>query len=213
MAWTATEDFESYTIGNNFAGGTGGSNWTGAWTDRGGSTWTVETGPTGAEGTKSARCIATSNNTNYSRDYTAISEGSASWQMRLSTTTPNADQGVFLGTTVSGKMFVRFGSTGNIEMYDGDLVGWASIQAYSADTWYRIDVEFDAAGQPNKYRVRVDSGTWTAWTTVYGSTYETVERLTMENSSTNAHTFWVDDIRATTAGSAGSSVTWVGYIG
>ena len=191
---TAVDNFDSYSTGSALGSLNRGSGWSGSWTaDISGKT--VETSPSGGQGGDAARQLTTSENYLY-RQFPALTVGIVSWKMRLSITNPNDFMGVVLRKAAppgNGAMYVRFGPSGNIEIADGDT--YIPIQAYSVDTWYQCEIEFDNVNQAGKYRARVDGGTWTSWVTVNGGSYTSVSYLDLDTSASNAHTIWYDDIK------------------
>lgn len=200
MTWLATDNFDSYATGQNLDSDNGGSDWSAAWVQVSGGTMTVETAPAGGQGGNAVSSVTATADTKYSRLMSGISAGSVSFRMRITITDPNDFVGVVLRLAdETGLMFVKFGSTGNIEAFDNSAGSYQTIAAYSADTWYTIDIEFDDAAQPDDYRVRVDGGAWSNWFEVNGGTYTNVERFALDDSATNAHSFFLDDIKPTVA--------------
>lgn len=194
MTWIATDNFDSYSTGQNLDSDNGGSNWSAAWVQVSGGTMTVETAPAGMSG-NAVRSLTATANTKYSRLMAGINAGMVTFKMQISITDPNDFVGVVLRDADEvGYMFVRFGPTGNLEIFDNGLGDYQSLGTYSADTTYTIDIEFDDNVQPNNYRARVDGGTFSNWFQVNGGSYTTIERFAFDDSATNAHTVWYDDI-------------------
>lgn len=193
MAWIATENFDSYTPGAGLNGGAGGSNWTAGWNANAG--FTTETAPAGGQGGVCARKSGTSSDL-ANRPLTGVAAGVIHWQMRLSAV-PSVDQfiGVQFSNAVQNVLHIKMTNGGNISMFDGNLGDYVTIQAYSVDTWYSIDVEFDAVGQPNQYRVKVDNGSWTIYRDAELS-FSTIIGIQLLDAYTTSHNFYVDDIRA-----------------
>ncbi len=186
MTWVATDNFDSYSAGSTLNGDSGGSGWTGNWTVTGG-TVTTETAPAGGQGGIAARVSSATGYAN--RVYSGISAGTCRFRMQVSTTTPTD----FTGIILDSKCYVRFGNNGQIQRYNGTTLSYENIQAYSANTWYTIDIDFDDATQPDKYRVRVDGGTYTSWAGTNGA-YTTLTNFAINVDGTT-YTFWVDDIK------------------
>jgi len=198
----AIELFDGYTTGVDLDGLSGGDTWSTAWDGVDGSGTpisghkTIETAPAGGQGGKAVRANTTTES-HYIRTFSPLAAGSVKWRMRISITNPNDAMGVVLRAGVppsNGHMYCRFGPTGNIEYYDHDLAAYQTIQAYSIDTWYLCEIQFDDVSQPNKYRVRIDNGAWTSWVTVNSGSYTTINYIDLDTSATNAHTMWYDDI-------------------
>lgn len=190
-----TDNFDAYTIGNTLGsdGALGSGCWVGAWGGTS-SKHVVQAAPAGGQGGNAMRDNSTTPNS-ARRNLAGITRGRISWLMRISVTNPNETQGLFaFSDAVSQRLDVRFGPTGNIEMRTVGGSGWTTVQAYSVDTWYRCAIEFDAITQAGNYRVRIDDGDWTAWTaTELG--FPTCNALVIACDATNAHEFWIDDIR------------------
>jgi len=201
MTWSATDNFDSYTAGGNLSGAAGGSGWSGDWSAVTG-TITTETAPAGGQGGNAARCNSTAGDASYQRSFTDVSAGTASIRMRTSDTSPANDFGVILREGGVGKMYVLFGknTAGQIAMFDGGTSTYVDIGAFSADTWYTIDIDFDDAAQPNQYRVRIDGGSWTSWRDVNGSAYTNIDAFNLLDENTNTHTSWWDDIKPAAGG-------------
>jgi len=207
-SWVAADSFDSYATGAELVGLSDGANWVSPWAAflTGWSTPTtghksVEVAPSGGQGGKAVRANTTTE-THYYREIAPLSAGSVSWRMRISITNPNDNIGVTLRSSIGntgGRMYIRFGPTGNIETYDDSGGVYETIQAYSADTWYQCEMQFDNTNQPNQYRARIDGGSWTPWNTVNTGSYASITTIDLDSSATNAHTMWFDDIRVTAA--------------
>lgn len=204
MAWTATDDFDSYSAGIELFGLNGGSGWSTAWDQPSGSTSlvTVQNAPAGMSG-KAVRAIEDGGtDLNVDRTFSDISAGSLRVLLRVAgTTSPDDFAGIQLGEGASNRMFLKV-SGGNLQMYDGSA--YQTIQAVSVDTTYTIDIEFDDSAQPNQWRVRVDEGSWTIWRGVNGGGYTVINRFRIDQSAgTSGFILWVDAIGATPAAAAG----------
>lgn len=197
MAWSATENFDSYSAGTELTG-SGGTGWSAAWARYNGTgTITNETAPAWMTSI-AARHNATAG-ASYRRSLTtAVTVGTVRFVMSISTTTPSDFAGVILQDTSAGKMYCKFGTT-DIQVFNNDTGVYESVFAgYSVDTAYTIDFDFDNVAQANKYRVRVNNGTYSAWKTVNGGTYTSITQFAIDASLTNnPHTFWAEAIAAT----------------
>jgi len=193
MAFISTEDFDSYSIADDLNGKTGGTNWSDAWAGTV-ATWSIQTAPSGGQGGLAAKNTVA--NDTMLRNFTAITVGTVSIRMRCSITNPNDFLGgVLRDSGGTPRMFVRFGPTGNVEIYDSGIASYVSIVAYSADTWYTVDIDFDTVAQPNLYRARVDGGTYSGYKTVDGGSYANIQCIRLDASATGTRDFWVDDIK------------------
>lgn len=195
MVWIATDDFDSYTPGAALHGANGGTDWAAAWVTSG-TSWTTETAPAGGQGGVCLRNVFASGEFQAYRDLAAISSGILSFQIRLSSATPPADY-IEAGLYDTGggvfRMQVRFHESGEIQI-SNDTV-YEAIQSFNADTWYTIDLNFDDTAQPDQYRARVNTGTWTGWKSVNFPPYTSVDRFRLINEATGV-TLHVDDIKA-----------------
>jgi hypothetical protein len=189
MTWVATDDFDSYTIGASLSGASGGSGWTGNWTIVSGA-WTAQAAPAGGQGGNAAR--ATPGNQRLSRTFTGVLTEVVKWRMLCTVTNPDAFTGVILFSGGAGLMSITFGADGNLKIYDNTLT-YTTLQAYSANTWYTITVDFVEA--TDKYRAKIDAGAYSAFydgdNTWDGAS--PVNLIELRSQSTNA-TFWFDDV-------------------
>lgn len=147
MAWTAVDDFNSYSDGdlNTLNGGTG---WNGAWS--GSSNFDVQ-GSTVYEGSKAVTNTVSSN---ISRSLTTPVSGDGNVMYIAMRKTTNNDGGMRLLLDSAGdrRVSISFNSGGNI------LGEATTITSYSANTWYvlRITLNTDA----NTYTVATSTGAY-----------------------------------------------------
>ncbi len=183
-----SEDFESYTAATSICGLNGGVGFTQVWQcDTG--TATVETAPAGMTG-KALRLTSTSNVVLH-RLFTAhTGDFTISFKMRLSITNPNAS-GIGVNALNAAGLYqasAYFDTSGNIYSNSQQVLAVAA-----ADTNYTIEMNFDTAGHPDQVRTRVNGGSYTSWEPCVGSC-SSIAGINVVSFSTNAHTFWVDDI-------------------
>lgn len=194
MVWPATENFDSYTVDADLNGGSGGSGWSGNWSLVSG-TITTPNAPAGGQGGNAAKSTGLGGEDRYNRAISAITAGTVRFRARLNTTTPNIEVMVRLLESGTARMAIQF-DAGNIKINNNGTL--ETIQAFSADTWYTIDVDFDDSAQPNLYRARVDGGTYTAYKTTIGGGYTNIDAFQINHGSTGAaEEFWVDAIEPT----------------
>lgn len=202
MAWTATEDFESYSADTDIDGASGGTNWSGNWAKSAG-LFAVRTAPAGGLTGKVAANDASAA-AGYSRAFSSITAGSV--RIRMQSSDAGVDGGpLFLAESGGGRMYVKFDAD-EIKAFNHG-VGYVTVASVADNTAYDVDIEFDSSGQPNQYRVRVDEGTWTSWLTVNGGSYTNVNSL---NVDFNGPRTFVDGIEPTPAGGGGSVSALIG---
>jgi len=199
-AFVSTENFDSYTTGANLNGSSGGTGWGNNWSGTNGE-WTVETAPAGMSGKAARNTIV---NGVMQRGLSAsITAGTVRVNMQISITNPNDFMGVVLQDSgLTARMYVRFGPTGNLELYDSGTTSYVSFGTYSANTTYTIDIDFDDSAQPDKYRARVNGGTYSGYKTVDGGAYSNIGGVRIDGSATGTRTLWIDDITTPPTGSA-----------
>jgi len=200
-AFISVETFDSYSTSSDLLGANGGSGWTGAWTAGGGGDWIVGTAPAGGQGGNAVKNVGV-NAFEMIRGFTAITSGTASWRAYLTITNPDDFMGVVLMEGATGKMFVRLGPAGNVEIYDSAIPAYVTVAAYSASTWVTIDIDFNAGTQPNLYRARVNNGTYSGYKTVETGSYTNIDGIRLESTDTGVRDFWIDDIKTPSAASS-----------
>lgn len=190
MAWTGLENFDSYSTGTSISTLAGGSGWSAAWVKGGSGTATIETAPAGGQGGNALKITGTTA-VSAARDITGVSSGKLRFLVRLSSATP--DEQVVVGIS-SAAMYIQFRADSQIAMYNTQSGVYDDIQAYSANTWYTIDLEFNDSSQPDKYRVRIDEGTWTSWVTCGAFSTVTTFYASYDTQSPSMDV-WIDGIR------------------
>lgn len=177
MAWIARETFDSYSDGdvNTLNGGSG---WSAGWAKSSG-TINVQ-GTTTYQGSKALKANASASAI-YDRTLTtAVSAGTMYVAMRSSSTSIVAY--FILLESGTGRMYIKFDNDGNIKYFDNS--SYVTIQAYSADTWYLIGIDWDDAAQNNKYRVNVNGGAFTSYVSVNGASLTNITGVRLERDST-----------------------------
>lgn len=195
MAWVATDNFNSYSDGS-INGANSGSGWAGAWSLASG---TIDIqGTTTYEGAKAVTADTASADLASRQLTSTVTVGTVYVAMRASTTTII---GFFIleNGAGTGKMYIKFDSDGNIKAFDNGTGTYQTIQAYSANTWYVLAIDFDNTGQPNKYRVKVNNGSYSSYYTVNGGTYSSISHVRLETDSATGSIFW-DRISDTSPG-------------
>lgn len=197
------DNIDTYTAATDLNGDNAntGSGWTSAWTYGENGVMTTETAPGLGQGGKAIKSTsAAGDSTYYYRQFTGVATGTFSWEMSTNITNPTSAQyGVSLHESGVGKRTeVHFGTTGNIEAFDGLSSLWTSVCSYSANVRYRIYEELDAVGHAGKYRVKCGiNGTPTSWIGATG-TLTVVNLFQLNDASTSAHILWFDAIGSVT---------------
>lgn len=83
-----------------------------------------------------------------------------------------------LKENTTNKVAIRLSETSNIQYWVGG--SYTTIEAYSANTWYVLCIDFDDANQPDKARFSVDGGSsWGSWYDISGG-YSYLDKVTVE---------------------------------
>jgi hypothetical protein len=112
------------------------------------------------EGAKAVQCSSTTTEDIAKKTGTATGgDGRITVYIRVNVTNSVANF-ILLDNAENQIMSVFFHTDGYIKWYYGSLY-YSAIQAYNANQWYCIEIEWKASDK--KYRVRIDGGTWTDW--------------------------------------------------
>jgi len=181
-----TDDFESYSVGTgNLLNGAGGSGWSGAW-----SNGSVYSSPT-----KTGSRSAGDSGQNYAlqRYWTANEAGSITLYVRNYSASDNA--AIYIQSQSSNNIIILPCYTGGVFRYymDSSYLQTANGTC-AANTWYKIDIEWDDTNQADKWRFRIDDGSWYGWGTTFG-TYSTFDNIKIWSAASGAT--YVDDISST----------------
>lgn len=187
-----TDNFESYSDLASWNGLSGGAEWTGSWDefDPEGGSQIVST-PT-LQGSRSGRTYGDSGGSfGVRRSFGGKTAGVLTLIARKAATSgPGGYIRLKEGANVRGEII--FDSDGNIKINNNGTLD--TVQAYSVDTNYTVDVSFDAT--TDKYKVRIDGGSYTADKTVVGGAMTQVDTLEFHRPQVaGGHYFWVDDIK------------------
>jgi hypothetical protein len=177
------DNFNSYSDGD-LAGNNGGSGWSAAWS--GSANHDVQ-GTVTYEGAKAVQnSVGTGN---ISRTFTSRSSGVVRVAMRRSSN--GSGQSRILAEDSGGttQYAVEMASTGQFVLKSTE--GDTNVAAYSADTWYVVDLEFDTSVP--RQRARIDNGTWSAWKAPFaGSATNNVNKVYFDENSTGVDNYWDD---------------------
>lgn len=115
-------------------------------------------------GAKAVKIIGPGGGVWIQHTFTEEANGRQIFYMRAAQTNQAFSVYFFDGPRVGGltMSYIRLNSDGNITHQSS--AGGHIIQAYSADTWYKCEMEWSQTS-PNagKYRIRIDDGDWTSW--------------------------------------------------
>ncbi len=180
MAWTYEQRFNTLTAGDL----NGQDSW-GSGTNN--TRFDVQTSVLN-EGIKAVECVqpGDSSSAEIYRATTGTNVGTVYVSIRR-TVANRGDIYVKLMESTSAKMYVGINSAGNIVLLAGAGFTPVTIQGgASADTWYRIGIDFDNVGQPNQYRANVNNGTFTGWEAVTNTSYTNINGITLSSSNAAA---------------------------
>lgn len=209
-SWIATENFDSYTTGNDLNTGAGGSGWTTNWTQLTAAI-TVQDAPPGMSG--KAAFINADPNFSYRRQFADLTAGIFKLKFKINTNTPADDIFVIVdeGTlSTAARGMVTIGTDGNVKIWDGTAN--FNVAPYSANTVHTITGEFNDTAQPNKFRAKLDSSNFSQWFPVAnGGDYSAINGLRIEPRNTTLFNgqLYIDDIRE---GSTASVVSTIAVI-
>jgi hypothetical protein len=176
------DNFNSYSNGD-LTGNSGGSDWSAAWS---GSTNYDVQGTTVYEGAKAIGNTSNSSG-NISRTFSAVTSGVFSVAMRRSVNDTGLTRTLWEYTGDGTQYGVELAASGNILLKSAS--GDVTLQSYSADTWYVIELQVDTAVP--RARARVDGGTWSSWASPFeGSGTGGVNKLYLDQDNATASNYW-----------------------
>lgn len=199
-SWTGVENFDSYTNGDNLNGKNGGTGWSGAWTDVALSLYVVSNAQSVSSPNSVSFTTSTGQEAAIKRSVTTASSVDGDvveFQFRKTTTSVNLPNIQFYsgGTFIT---FVVFDTSGAITL-NGTNVG-----SYSANTWYKIDVQFDYTN--DRARVSVDGGAYSSYV-AFSTAVSSLDTIWLSNSAagSGSMTVYWDSIQAPAAATVASS--------
>lgn len=148
----------------------------------------IEVGAGGAyEGAKGASRVTATNDDGY---YKIISgEGSGIYSVYLRQTVTNKLLMLGLRTTTQPICRVGFNTDSTIDLQCG---AGADLGAYSADTWYLVEIEVDDVA--DQVRARVNGGSWSSWVASENA-FSGVNRIALITSGSATYQGDIDLIR------------------
>lgn len=143
MAWTAIENFNSYSDGD-LAGESGGSGWSAAWSNGATAVWNVQ-GTTVYEGAKGISCNDGAANPFYSRTLTtAISDNGVVYFAMRKSSAAAGEIAFSLRSSAGSRVQVKMTAAGNITIQG--TTTQTVLTGYSANTWYAFKLTFNVSG-------------------------------------------------------------------
>jgi len=191
--WTGQDLFDEYADGTTAMDGlNGGTGWGVAWSETEGEIWEIAS-DFFVSAPVSAKSVGDGTNEEHLERTitTGTAAGTIYFSVRRDTSSGDEFNPTIAANLASGNCIIRFDTDGNIKIFD-DGTGYVTIQAYNADQFYRIGVDWDDAAQNDMCRANVDDGTFTGYKNTNGG-FTTLGAIILkgnESSSTN----WVDSI-------------------
>lgn len=186
--YAGIDNFESYSVAA-LTGNNGGSGFSGAWS--GSSNFTVVSSPVNT----GTRAVGNTSHavSSIDRPFTTAGDGILYFSIQASTAALSGDSaGVILRN--SGVSIIAISlivNAGQIAFFNG--ASWQNIQAFSANTWYRIGVQWDGTNHADTARFNVDGGAFTAYTGVSAS-FTTLDTIRLQYGTTQTVSMYWDDI-------------------
>lgn len=196
------EDFV-YTTSTNLSGQncTNGTihcnNWTGPWVDSGGaSVFTVEVAPSGSFSGGNAATSTGSGTSGVSRTFTPVGTGSVIWQMRSTVNNDGYRDVSLADTSGAHAAIVAMKNDGHFHAC-ADYMNDTDLGAYSTNTFYLLEANFDSSGHANQYRVRINEGAFSGWINFCQPTSSSqVNTVVLFDNTPSSHTYSIDTIGA-----------------
>ena len=138
------------------------------------------------EGAKAVKVIGDTGNQEIIKTGTARTDGRISFYQRRDYAGEDTYSQFQLyqgATLVTG---CRLNITGGIDFLVSG--GWVAFDSYSADTWYLAEIEWRSSD--TKVRMRIDGGTWGAWSTPYASWSTGLDKVRMVVTNSGATCYW-----------------------
>lgn len=174
-----SDDFESYTNGD--------LNGQGYWS--GDTTFDIQSSvyKTGS------KAVQNTDNTGGWKVITGTSDSKTNGEVRVfcKRTTTGSYSGIRLmyGATLVASLY--FYNDGYLKYYDTGLGSWTQIQAYSADTWYELKIQW--RNSDGYIRYQIDNNGWTSWNNPVNA-WSYVDGLELRHFSDDSATSYFDDI-------------------
>jgi len=201
--WNAVDDFEN---GSDVAldGSSNGSGFDDNWGDplKGGSSGDFKINTTQVkEGSRACQVDCSTGSAYIQRGQAAATEnGALFFALRAAQT--DALMYVYLTTGAgSGRTSIRIHSDGKLYVFTD--AGYVEIGAYSANTWYWVELNWSGSGA----KARMGTTSWGSYTTVGAITNTDIQDLQFEQTAAAGKDFWLDGFTLTDplAGGAGAA--------
>jgi hypothetical protein len=189
MAFACTENFDSYTNGDNLIGKNGGSGWTNAWQFLNGLGVVNVSNAFAQSGTLSV----ISTDSYYLRDYTSLTVGSIDFWLYFPSSLGDVPVVTLRTSGDAPVVTIKNDASNNMVYYTGTVFN--TIVATPIGSWFKVTIEIDETNQAGKVNITVN-GTNTGW--VSGETGAgATTRIRFANTG-----FYTDSIAPTAAADA-----------
>ena len=167
FAYSATDDFDSYSNNDDISGKNGGSGWTSNWQAGTGDGTVVNT--VSDSSPNSLAVVA-----NPTRSFTQIQDGTLCFAFNDVSGPSNT---VLIRFTNSGNNTIQINldGSGNLTYYNGStFVSWGT---YSSNAWHTVCVQIDQTNHPYEAQYNIDGGSYSGYSSRSDSTQTSVDGI------------------------------------
>lgn len=168
-----TDNFDSYTDGD--------LNGQGSWS--GGTDFDIQ-GTTTQGGAKAVLNTAAASSS-ISKNFTGSATGVQSLYGRTADVTSDAVWSIRMGESGSAKHYIKTNG-GQVQYFNG--AAYANLGAVSADTWFKLDIQWDASTDQARYRL--NDGTWTSYYSGVATYTQISTVILVKDSADTDDAFW-----------------------
>ncbi len=189
----------NYTNASDLSTQNGGIYWSAGWVKVGGQAITVDTSsPTGTPSSaRAAKSLATAGDTTYTRAFSTLTPSTDTTiplYVRTTDCSPTTDY-YYVNITSGGTALMALRIQGaQLQIFDNGSASYQNVLACSVNTWYKVEFNFNDVTQNDKYRMRINGGTYSSYYTVSGGTLTSVDGIALIDGNTAAHTVYFADI-------------------
>lgn len=211
-AWTYELDCESLTTGSPLGGQD-------SWNVTSSDNTDVVTSPVNS-GSKAIEVDNNTGNTGMNRTISTVSDDGSTLYISLRGASGSSNSNmVFITRDGSNKrtLYLLIGkgsATGKIQTLSSGATWRDIVSGFSADTWYRVGVEFNFTA--NQYRTNLNGGSFSSWYGFLDGSVSNIVRLDLQGNGTVPNTqYYFDDISASYDTGGGGVVTpqFIGFGG